>query len=519
MTKFSDLDLIEPLQRAVAEEGYVTPTPIQSKAIPFLLKGRDVLASAQTGTGKTAAFTLPILQLLSLRPSPKGKLKIRALVMTPTRELAAQIGENLADYGQFLKVRHTVIFGGVSERPQLSALKAGVEVLIATPGRLLDLEGRGFIDLSQVEFFVLDEADRMLDMGFIRDVKRVLPLLPPRRQNLLFSATIPPTVETLASEFLRNPEFVVVTPPSSTVEKIDQSVMFVEKSKKRHLLLQLLKEIDELRAIVFTRTKHGANRLTKQLSKGGIEAVAIHGNKSQGARKRALEGFREGDVEVLVATDIASRGLDIDDVSHVFNFDLPNEPESYVHRIGRTARAGRTGIAVSFCDPNETAYLRDIERISQQSIPQVLDHEYHCPEAVPKSSGHRPGRRSNQGQQERRDDRRGSSPRNSRGSSKRSGSSRGGRRGRGPRRGPRASSGASTSESSPDRRSRGRRERPSKQSESAPSSGNSGGRRGRSGSKQGSRGSGDSGAPKNTPNFGSGRGSRSGGNQGRRRGS
>lgn len=520
LTTFKDLDLIEPIQRAVADEGYTTPTPIQSAAIPLLLNGRDVLASAQTGTGKTAAFTLPILQLLSNRPTQKGKRKIRALVMTPTRELAAQIGESLRDYGRFLRIRHTVIFGGVSERPQISALRSGFEVLIATPGRLLDLQGRGFVDLSNVEFFVLDEADRMLDMGFIRDVKKVLPLLPVERQNLLFSATIPPTVQTLAGEFLRNPEYVVVTPPSSTVDKIDQSVMFVEKNNKRHLLLDLLNAAEEPRAIVFTRTKHGANRLTKQLIKGGVEAVAIHGNKSQGARKRALEGFRRGDVQVLVATDIASRGIDIDDVTHVFNFDLPNEPESYVHRIGRTARAGRGGVAVSFCDPNETAYLRDIERISRQSIPQVLDHQYHCPEAVPRTSGHRPRGRGSENNQGRG---RSSSPRSS---SPRSGSrsSRGSdnRRGSGPRRGRGQSSNSESSNNgNGNRRGRGRGERRERDDrgerrdrddrgqrqggDSSSSSGQSGGsRRGRGRgerSEGGSRQRGDS--QSNTPNFGS----------------
>jgi ATP-dependent RNA helicase RhlE len=397
---FTDLDLIEPLQRAVAAQGYSTPTPIQARAIPLLLAGRDVLGCAQTGTGKTAAFSLPILQHLEAR-KPGGRRRIRVLVMTPTRELAAQIDESFSAYGRFLDLRHCVIFGGVSERPQIDALRKGLDILVATPGRLLDLQGRGLIDLRGVEFFVLDEADRMLDMGFVRDVRRVLKVLPQQRQNLLFSATMPKAIRELADSFLRDPEFVAVTPQATTVERIEQSVMFVAKADKRHLIVELMATESVARAIVFTRTKHGANRLTKVLVKAGIEAAAIHGNKSQGARTRALEGFRKGAIPVLVATDLASRGIDVDDVSHVFNFDLPNEPESYVHRIGRTARAGRGGVAVSFCDPGETEYLYAIERLIGMEVPQRHEHSYHCPEAMPRRSaaqrGGRPGRDGSRG--------------------------------------------------------------------------------------------------------------------------
>jgi ATP-dependent RNA helicase RhlE len=454
LTTFSDLDLIEPLQRAVADSGYEQPSPVQSLAIPFLLQGRDVLVCAQTGTGKTAAFSLPILQHLAKRPRSRGKLRIRALVMTPTRELAAQIGESLGAYGRFLRIRHKVIFGGVSEGPQITALRTGFEVLVATPGRLLDLVGRGFIDLSAVEFFVLDEADRMLDMGFIRDVRRVLPLLPQRRQNLLFSATIPPTIQTLASEFLHQPEFIAVTPKTTTVEKIQQSVMFVERANKRHLLFDLLNSVESLRAIVFTRTKHGADRLTKQLNKAGLKVSAIHGNKSQGARKRSLKGFRDGEVQVLVATDIASRGIDVDDVSHVFNYDLPNEPESYVHRIGRTARAGREGVAISFCDPTEADYLTSIERTIRQSIPRVLDHEYHCAEAVPVARSRASKSRPSKARSQSRGQARGSSRSSSRASSTYRGPSPKGRRN---------SAAGSSHGSKQERRAGGGRRRPSSQ--------------------------------------------------------
>jgi ATP-dependent RNA helicase RhlE len=382
LTTFASLDLIEPLQRALAAKNYVEPTPIQAQAIPPLLQGNDVLGCAQTGTGKTAAFLLPILQHLATHPS-SGKPVIRALVLTPTRELAAQIGDNFEEYGQFLRLRHQVIFGGVSQRPQVSALRRGIDAMIATPGRLLDLHGQGFINFDNVEFFVLDEADRMLDMGFIRDIQRIIKMLPRDRQNLLFSATMPSSIVKLASAFLHNPIRVEVDPESTTVERIDQQIMFVSKGNKKRLLIDLLEGDEVESAIVFTRTKHGANRVTKDLEKWNIRAAAIHGNKSQGARKRALANFKSGELRILVATDIASRGIDVDGVSHVINYELPNIAESYVHRIGRTGRAGKRGIAIAFCDETETAYLQDIERLIKQKIDVIEDHEWHCQAAVP----------------------------------------------------------------------------------------------------------------------------------------
>ena len=384
MQTFSELDLIEPLQRAVQAQGYTRPTPIQAQAIPLLLDGRDVLGCAQTGTGKTAAFTLPVLQHIETRRSGRsGRRPIRALVLTPTRELAAQIGESINSYGQHLHIPHTVIFGGVKQGAQVRALERGVAILVATPGRLLDLMGQGIVHLGDVEFFVLDEADRMLDMGFINDVRRVLRELPSKRQNLLFSATMPESIVRLAGTFLTNPAQVEVTPNATTVEKIQQSVMFCSRPDKRHLLASLIKTQGVESAIVFTRTKHGASRLVKQLDQVGIASAAIHGNKSQNARTRALDGFRSGAVRILVATDIASRGIDVDGVSHVFNFDLPNEPESYVHRIGRTARAGKGGVAIAFCDETEGGYLRDIERLIDMAVPVDEDHRWHLPSAVP----------------------------------------------------------------------------------------------------------------------------------------
>ncbi|MEZ4472269.1 MAG: DEAD/DEAH box helicase [bacterium] len=384
MSTFQELALIEPLLRAVHTAGYERPTPIQVKGIPPLLAGRDVIGCAQTGTGKTAAFALPILQHLHATPAGhSGRRPIRALVLSPTRELAAQIGDSFATYGRYLHVRHQVIFGGVNQNPQVTALRRGVDVLVATPGRLLDLVGQGFIQLNEVDFFVLDEADRMLDMGFIHDIRRVLALLPKNRQNLLFSATMPPEIADLAGSFLRDPIQVAVTPQSTPVERIEQTVLFVDKADKARLLAQFLVAPEVERSIVFTRTKHGANRLVKQLGMVGIEGAAIHGNKSQNARLRALDDFKSGDIKVLVATDLASRGLDVDGVTHVFNYDLPNEPESYVHRIGRTGRAGRDGIAISFCDHSEGDFLRDIERIMGESIPVNRDQPYHDESAVP----------------------------------------------------------------------------------------------------------------------------------------
>ncbi len=374
--KFQDLDLLEPIQKSLIEEGYESPTPIQEQAIPYLLEGGDLIGLAQTGTGKTAAFALPMLQILTKsyqRPRPR---EARSLILTPTRELAIQIGDNFKSYGRFLKLKSLTIYGGVSEGPQIRALKNGVDVLIATPGRLLDLAQRNEIDLSHVEIFVLDEADRMLDMGFIRDVRKIIPMIPKDRQTLLFSATMPSEVDTLAQTILRNPKQIAVSPVSSTAERIEEKVMFVNKEDKRSLLIEILKDKDINRALVFTRTKHGANRLAEQLTKNRIHSAAIHGNKSQGARQRALEAFKTSTIRVLVATDIFARGIDVDGITHVINYELPNVPESYVHRIGRTARAGKSGIAISFCDGEEVAYLRDIEKTIKRSVSVVEEHLY-----------------------------------------------------------------------------------------------------------------------------------------------
>jgi ATP-dependent RNA helicase RhlE len=378
MTEFSGLGLIEPLLQAVSAEGYQTATPIQAGAIPHLLAGRDVLGLAQTGTGKTAAFALPILQRLheaKRRPGPK---QARTLVLTPTRELALQIAEGFKTYGAKLPLRHAVVHGGVSINPQAAAVARGLDVLVATPGRLLDLLGQGMVRLDAVEVFVLDEADRMLDMGFIRDVRKVVALLPKQRQTALFSATMPDAVTELAQGLLIDPVRVEVTPPATTVERIDQKVLFVDKNNKRHLLAELFKDAALSRTIVFSRTKHGANRVAEYLEKAGVEAAAIHGNKSQSARQRALDGFKAGRVRALVATDIAARGIDVDGVTHVINFDLPNEPESYVHRIGRTARAGRDGMALSFCEIEEVDYLRAIEKAIRQPVPVDEAHPFHA---------------------------------------------------------------------------------------------------------------------------------------------
>jgi len=363
---FATLGLLPALVRAVAEEGYEVPTPIQLQAIPPLLEGRDLLGCAQTGTGKTAAFLLPVLQRLQRSPRSGA---IRALVLAPTRELAAQIGERAEVYGRGSGIRHQVIYGGVGQRPQEEALQRRPDLLVATPGRLLDLMQQGFVRLDGVEFFVLDEADRMLDMGFIHDVKRVVAALPRKRQTLLFSATLPPAVMSLARGLLDQPVSVSVTPQVTTAERVTQSVYLVDKGAKRALLHRLLREEGVERSIVFSRTKHGANRIAEQLVRAGITAAAIHGNKSQGARERALEGFRAGSIPVLIATDIAARGIDVDGVTHVFNFDLPDVPESYVHRIGRTGRAERSGAAVSFCDAEERPLLAAIERFINRRIP------------------------------------------------------------------------------------------------------------------------------------------------------
>jgi ATP-dependent RNA helicase RhlE len=389
MSGFDELGLSKKLLSAVEEEGYTNPTPVQEQSIPPLLAGRDVLGVAQTGTGKTAAFALPVLQIMS-RSRPQGKRMIRALVLSPTRELAAQINERFSAYGENLDLRHRVIFGGVSQKPQVRDLQRGLDILIATPGRLLDLINQRYIDISKVEFFVLDEADRMLDMGFIRDIEKVLKLLPNRRQNLLFSATMPASIAKLAGSFLKNAVMVDVSPKEVTVDRIAQKIMFIRKADKRRLLVNIIKDEKVRRGIVFTRTKHGANRLVKQLDQSGIDAAAIHGNKSQGARTKALKGFKDGDIPILVATDIASRGIDVDGITHVFNYDLPNEPESYVHRIGRTARAGKSGIAYGFCDDSESGFLVGIQKLIGMEIPVDETHQFHFAGAIPKP-GQRPG--------------------------------------------------------------------------------------------------------------------------------
>ena len=375
--QFSDLGLIPPLAKAVAAEGYTEPTPIQTKAIPHVLAGRDLLGLAQTGTGKTAAFALPILQRLSEKAPSGHRRAIRCLILTPTRELASQIGDSFSTYGKHLPLKNTVIFGGVGIEPQRQALRNGVmDILVATPGRLLDLAGQGLLKLDALEVFVLDEADRMLDMGFIHDVKKVIRLLPRVRQTLFFSATMPREAQDLADQLLEKPETVAVAPPSTTVEKVDQEIFFVEKADKRALLVDVLRDTAMSRVLVFSRTKHGANKIADHLEKNRIGAEAIHGNKSQNARERALANFKSGRTRVLVATDIAARGIDIDDVTHVVNFDVPEVPETYVHRIGRTARAGATGMALTFCEVEERGDLRAIERLTRQEIPVVEGHPY-----------------------------------------------------------------------------------------------------------------------------------------------
>jgi ATP-dependent RNA helicase RhlE len=390
MSTFSELKLDDRLLEALNGEGYTTPTPVQAETIPALLDGRDVLGVAQTGTGKTAAFALPILHQLAAEPVDKPR-PIRALMLTPTRELAAQIGDRLRVYGRHLPLFSTVIFGGVGQSSQVKALRRGVDLLVATPGRLLDLHDQGHVDLSRVEHFVLDEADRMLDMGFSNDVDRIQDLMPARRQNLLFSATMPESIASLAGKMLYNPVRVDISPEEATTERIEQYVAFVQKQDKKALLIDLIEGQMVACGIVFTRTKHGANRLAKQLSKEGIPADSIHGDKSQTARTRALNDFRNGDVFILVATDIASRGIDVDDVTHVFNFDLPNEPEVYVHRIGRTARAGKEGLAYSFCDETESGYLVGIQRLLDTEIEVLEEQPYHFEKARPQP-GQKPGR-------------------------------------------------------------------------------------------------------------------------------
>jgi ATP-dependent RNA helicase RhlE len=374
---FASLNLAAPILRALVEKAYTHPSPIQARAIPPLLEGRDLIGCAQTGTGKTAAFALPILHRLAARPQPRNPRRPRALILTPTRELAAQIGENIALYGSHLPLRHVVIFGGVGEQPQIRALLAGVEIVVATPGRLLDLMQQGYVALDRVETFVLDEADRMLDMGFAPDVKRIIARLPARRQSLLFSATMPESIRALAQGLLHDPVRIDVAPVASPAEHIDQRVCHVQRCDKHRLLVHTLtQQHAEGLVLVFSRTKHGANRLADNLGRDGISATAIHGNKSQGARQRALEDFRTGRTRVLVATDIAARGIDVKGISLVVNFDIPEEPEAYVHRIGRTARMGASGFALSFCDPSEHSSWRDILRLIRRTIPVHADHPF-----------------------------------------------------------------------------------------------------------------------------------------------
>ncbi len=367
--EFKDLQLSEPILRALTDKGYTTPTPIQAKAIPVILEGRDLFAAAQTGTGKTAGFTLPLLQKLTTLKPLGGRRQVRALILTPTRELAAQVAESVNTYGVHLPFKTAVVFGGVGINPQISLLRSGVDILVATPGRLLDLLNQKACTLDFVEFFILDEADRMLDMGFIHDIRKVMRYLPQKRQNLLFSATFSKEIRELAAGFLNNPASVDVAPPNATSDRVAQSIYRAEKHEKPALLAHLIEKGEWNQVLVFTRTKHGANRLAERLSKGGINSAAIHGNKGQSARTRALADFKSLDVRVLVATDIAARGIDISQLPHVVNFELPNVPEDYVHRIGRTGRAGSEGEAISLVAGDEVSYLRDIERLTRQKIP------------------------------------------------------------------------------------------------------------------------------------------------------
>ena len=387
--KFQTLHITEPILKAVKEQGYVDPTPIQEQAIPYALQGRDILGCAQTGTGKTAAFSIPTIQLLKKH----YKQSIRSLIVTPTRELAIQIHENITAYAQYTTIRSAVIFGGVPQKPQERILKAGVDILVATPGRLNDLIQQGIIDISHIEIFILDEADRMLDMGFLPDVKRIIAKLPKRKQTLFFSATMPSEIRKLAQSLLHELVSIEVTPASTTVEKIDQSLYYVDKANKKRLLLKLLQKNRVQNALVFTRTKSNANRLAKYLNENGVTTGVIHGNKSQNARQQALLQFKEGKSRVLVATDIAARGIDVQELSHVFNFDIPNEAEVYVHRIGRTGRAGRQGCAIAFSDCNEAEYVKNIEKLIRMHIPVVEDREFPMRNLEPAASAQSQNRR------------------------------------------------------------------------------------------------------------------------------
>lgn len=378
---FNDLQLIEPVLQALSKEGYTNPTPIQQKSIPIILQKRDLLGCAQTGTGKTAAFVIPILQLMHQQMQETGKAqhRISALILTPTRELAIQIGESIQAYGRFLPLRHQVIFGGVSQHAQVQSIRRGVDILVATPGRLLDLMQQGHISLRDIQYFILDEADRMLDMGFVHDVKRIIAKLPAKRQTLFFSATMPPEIQQLAKVLLNNPEKVEITPPASTVDLIQQSLYHVDKQNKQSLLIHLLQDKSIETVLIFTQMKHSADKLARVLNNSGIRTEAIHGNKSQNARQSALANFKSRHTRVLVATDIAARGIDIDELAHVINYELPNVPETYVHRIGRTGRAGASGMAISFCDRGERDYLNDIEKLIRKKIPVVASQSYVAP--------------------------------------------------------------------------------------------------------------------------------------------
>lgn len=393
---FKSLEIIEPILQSLLEEGYSTPTPIQAQAIPIVLEGTDLLGCAQTGTGKTAAFAIPILQLLSTSQSFDRRKKIRSLILTPTRELAIQIGESFKNYGRHTKLSYTVIFGGVNQFAQTQVLQRGVDILVATPGRLLDLMNQGFISLKDIEIFVLDEADCMLDMGFIHDVKKVLAALPKKRQSLFFSATMPPEIVKLADTILKNPRKVEITPGQPTVDIIEQFIYFVDKGNKSALLMDVLSDQNIKSALVFTRTKHGADKVVKDLLRHNIKAEAIHGNKAQNARQRALANFKDQTTRVLVATDIAARGIDVDEMEFVINYELPNISETYVHRIGRTGRAGAKGTAFSFCDAEEKAFLKDIEKLIRKKIPVIDNHPFplidHNPVKAPKQQHQRPQR-------------------------------------------------------------------------------------------------------------------------------
>jgi len=418
---FDSLNLISPLCRAVHDEEYTIPTPIQMQAVPPLLEGRDLLGCAQTGTGKTAAFALPILQRLQENYEPAGPKGVRSLILTPTRELAVQISESFEVYGRYLDLKQTVIYGGVRQEKQVKALKRGVDILVATPGRLLDLFNQRCLRLDKVEIFVLDEADRMLDMGFLPDVKKIHSAISKNCQTMMFSATMPQEIQRLTRSFLKDPVKIEVAPPASTVDKIDQRVLFVDRENKAALLRSMLEDETIERALVFARTKHGANKIVKILSRNKIRADAIHGNKSQSARLDALNKFKTGKVRVLVATDIASRGIDVDGITHVINYELPNEPESYVHRIGRTARAGATGVALSLCDLGELGYLKKIERVTNKSVAMDEDHIYHS-ESIASKRGHSFGPKPKSSRKKRSYGARSSSGRNNRSTTRKEGS-------------------------------------------------------------------------------------------------